>query len=59
VTPRSHSWAWDPEEISDRIVTKRLESSEAAGFVRLRLDNRQRRHGDPMPRRPTSGWTLS
>jgi hypothetical protein len=30
----------NPEEISDRIVTKRLESGETAAFVRLRLDNR-------------------
>lgn len=34
--------ASDPEEISDRIVTKRLESGETAAFVRLRLDNRGR-----------------
>ena len=32
----------DPEEISDRIVTKRLETGETAAFVRLRLDNRGR-----------------
>ena len=32
----------DPDEISDRIVTKRLESGETAAFVRLRLDNRGR-----------------
>jgi hypothetical protein len=32
--------ASDPEETSDRIVTKRLESGETAAFVRLRLDNR-------------------
>ena len=34
--------ARDPEESSDRIVTKRLESGETAAFVRLRLDNRGR-----------------
>jgi hypothetical protein len=34
--------ASDPEESSDRIVTKRLESGETAAFVRLRLDNRGR-----------------
>jgi hypothetical protein len=34
--------AVDPEEVSDRIVTKRLESGETAAFVRLRLDNRGR-----------------
>jgi len=32
----------DPEEISDRVVTKRLVSGETAAFVRLRLDNRGR-----------------
>jgi hypothetical protein len=32
----------DPDEISDRIVTKRLETGETAAFVRLRLDNRGR-----------------
>jgi hypothetical protein len=32
----------DPEEINDRIVTKRLESGEPAAFVRLRADNRGR-----------------
>lgn len=32
----------DPEEISDRVVTKRLETGETAAFVRLRLDNRGR-----------------
>lgn len=31
--------ASDPDEISDRIVTKRLGSGETAAFVRLRLDN--------------------
>jgi hypothetical protein len=34
--------ASDPEESSDRIVTKRLETAETAAFVRLRLDNRGR-----------------
>jgi hypothetical protein len=34
--------ASDPEETSDRIVTKRLESGETAAFVRLRLENRGR-----------------
>jgi hypothetical protein len=34
--------ASDPEEISDRILTKRLETGETAAFVRLRLDNRGR-----------------
>jgi uncharacterized protein YndB with AHSA1/START domain len=34
--------AADPEESSDRIVTKRLETAETAAFVRLRLDNRGR-----------------
>jgi hypothetical protein len=34
--------ASDPEENSDRIVTKRLESGETAAFVRMRLDNRGR-----------------
>jgi hypothetical protein len=34
--------AADPEDISDRIVAKRLESGETAAFVRLRLDNRGR-----------------
>jgi hypothetical protein len=32
----------DPEAISDRVVTKRLETGEDAAFVRLRLDNRGR-----------------
>jgi hypothetical protein len=31
--------ASDPEEISDRIVTKRLENAEAAAFVRMRVVN--------------------
>jgi hypothetical protein len=31
-----------PEEISDRVVTKRLETGETAAFVRLRVDNRGR-----------------
>ena len=34
--------ASDPEENSDRIVTKRLESGETAAFVRMRLDNHGR-----------------
>ena len=34
--------ASDPEENSDRIVTRRLESGETAAFVRMRLDNRGR-----------------
>jgi hypothetical protein len=32
----------DPEEISDRVVTQRLETGETAAFVRLRVDNRGR-----------------
>ncbi|HEY7620177.1 MAG TPA: hypothetical protein VH834_10410 [Solirubrobacteraceae bacterium] len=32
----------DPEEISDRVVTKRIETGETAAFVRLRLYNRGR-----------------
>jgi hypothetical protein len=31
-----------PDEISDRVVTKRLETGETAAFVRLRVDNRGR-----------------
>jgi hypothetical protein len=31
-----------PDEISDRLVTKRLETGETAAFVRLRVDNRGR-----------------
>ncbi|MEY9964961.1 hypothetical protein ABIA33_003003 [Streptacidiphilus sp. MAP12-16] len=31
-----------PDEISDRIVTKRIDTAETAAFVRLRLDNRGR-----------------
>jgi hypothetical protein len=34
--------ASDPDEISDRIVTRRLESGETAAFVRLRIVNRGR-----------------
>jgi hypothetical protein len=34
--------AADPEEISDRIVTKRLETGDTAAFVRLRVVNRGR-----------------
>lgn len=34
--------ATDPEEISDRIVTKRVGSGDTAAFVRLRVDNRGR-----------------
>jgi hypothetical protein len=34
--------ASDPDETSDRILTKRLETAETAAFVRLRLDNRGR-----------------
>jgi hypothetical protein len=33
---------FDPEQISDRVVTKRLESGETAAFVRLRVDNHGR-----------------
>jgi hypothetical protein len=32
----------EPEEISDRVVTKRLETAETGAFVRLRVDNRGR-----------------
>jgi hypothetical protein len=32
----------DPDDISDRVVTKRLASEETAAFVRLRVDNRGR-----------------
>jgi hypothetical protein len=32
----------DPEDLSDRLVTKRLETAETAAFVRLRVDNRGR-----------------
>jgi hypothetical protein len=32
----------DPEEVSDRIVTKRIDTGETAAFVHLRLDNRGR-----------------
>jgi hypothetical protein len=32
----------DPEEVSDRVVTKRLETGETAAFIRLRVDNRGR-----------------
>src|SRR5690606_38215424 len=34
--------ASDPEEISDRVVTKRLTGGEVGAFVRVRLDNRGR-----------------
>jgi hypothetical protein len=34
--------AADPDEISDRIVTKRLENGDSAAFVRLRVENRGR-----------------
>jgi hypothetical protein len=32
----------DPEQFSDRIVTKRLETGDVGAFVRVRLDNRGR-----------------
>lgn len=40
--PRVRLVLRDPEEISDRVVTKRLATGETAAFVRLRLDNRGR-----------------
>ena len=36
--------ATDPDEINDRIVTKRLETGDTAAFVRLRVQNAAARH---------------